>query len=285
MNKQYFLKALNLVRSKLVKLKVNRAFNSIGSNIFFEFGKNKITVLPNGKHVAQKEWSIWVSDASWRINQNGKYVIGSNDRSQLIQENIQKLLGKRFQSFNVLSHFLDIEFNFEDGYQLTTFFNWKEDNQWTIFLPDQTDIRIDCASRGAIKNIQSLAKLVLIKNAFCEINLLLQDMIIKDIICDKCDLLVLQCKNDITIYLENYVWRLEKNNNYYIGYLDDNMNKPRKLSEIIGNKIKKIEIANVMMDARFQIGDHYVLNTFTCSNTSNQWKICSKNTVLFSANI
>ena len=48
----------------------------------------------------------------------------------LVQETLQKpynqvfkkLLGKRFRSLSFLSQFLDAEFNFENGYQITTFF-------------------------------------------------------------------------------------------------------------------------------------------------------------------
>ena len=46
-----------------------------------------------------------------------------------------------------------------------------------------------------------------------------------------------------------------------------------KLLEIIGRKIEKIEIANCMMDARFQFEGEYVLKTFTITRDIKQWEI------------
>ena len=135
MNKKEFVKSLKLLQSDLVKLSVNTAFNSIGSNVFFEFGQEIEKNVSNGKKELRKEWVIWISMASWRMTRHGKYIGGSGDDRGLIEGNIQRLLGKHFQSIHILSQFLDVEFNFEDGYQLTTFFNWREEDQWTIFLP------------------------------------------------------------------------------------------------------------------------------------------------------
>ena len=50
MDDKYFLYAYELINTNLVNLDVNRAFNSIGSNIFFEFGK--------GKEIVYKKSSI-----------------------------------------------------------------------------------------------------------------------------------------------------------------------------------------------------------------------------------
>jgi hypothetical protein len=64
-----FLHACNLINTSLVNQVMDRTFNSIGSNIFFEFGKQEEYVFPNGKKGVQKEWAIWLSWTSWRISQ------------------------------------------------------------------------------------------------------------------------------------------------------------------------------------------------------------------------
>jgi hypothetical protein len=40
-----------------------------------------------------------------------------------------------------------------------------------------------------------------------------------------------------------------------------------------------------MMDAKFQIGNEYVLKVFTYTSALNQWNICLHNIPIFSANI
>jgi hypothetical protein len=211
MNKESFLNSLKLVQTGLKNCEANRVFNSIGSNIFLQFGKNIEILLPNGKKNILKEWRIWIGNASWRITRNGKYIVGSGDNRSYIQSYLKNLLGKRFQSLRFLSQFLDAEFNFENGYQLTTFFNWKEKHQWLIFLPNQTEIVIDCSSNEFIKNIQVLANYVTIKEAYKSIELPFTEIIIKDIAYDSYnDLPFFHCENDISINLNFCTYRLEK---------------------------------------------------------------------------
>lgn len=286
MNKRDFLKSLELIKLNLVNQDVKKVFNSIGSNIFFEFGKDIETSLLNGKKDLLKEWIIWIGNASWRITKQGRYIVGSGDNSQTISANIQQLMGKRFQFFQILSRFFDIDFTFEDGYQLTTFFNWVEENQWTVFLPDQTEISIDFSNKEVIKNIKEIADCLLIKENYKHLDLPIMDVVVRNINYDKADLPTIHLKNDIFISLEICTWRLEKDNEYCIGYLDENKEEVKnKLSKIIGKRIKRVDVANSMMDARFQFEDQYVLKTFSCCRTVSQWGVYSKKGALFHANI
>jgi hypothetical protein len=283
---KHFIKSLRWVETGLSTLNVNRAFNSIGSNIFIECGNDIEVVFPNMKKDVRKEWIIWVSDASWRISKNEQYIVGSGDDPKIIQTILQNLLGKRFQSLHILSQFLDAEFNFEDGYQLTTFFNLREEHQWLLFLPDKTEIVIDCSSKEKIKNVQELANQVTIKESHTKLDLPLQDTVVEAITYDKHDLPTFHCADNISIVLEICTWRLEKNNEYCVGYLDDNADEINtRFSELIGKKLIRIDVANSMMDARFQFQDHYTLKTFACCRSAPQWKICSKGTTIFSATI
>ena len=286
MNDKHFLHACELIKTNLFNLDMNRAFNSIGSNVFFEFGKGKEVVFKNGRKRIKKEWIIWISDASWRVSKKGKYIVGSGDSPKTIQLNIQNLLGKRFHSFQFLSQFLDIEFNFDDDYQITTFFNWSEENQWTVFLPDQTNVGVDCSDQDTIQNVQEIATHLPIIDTYKKLDFPPKEIVLNGITYNKYDLPTFHFENDISINLENCTWRLEKNNGYIIGYLDGDKSKfSNKLSELTGKRLKQIDIANAMQDSRFQFEDGYILKTFTCCRRIAQWKICIQNKTVFSADI
>lgn len=286
MNNKQFLQACDLIKKNLVNEVMDRTFNSIGSNVFFQFGKGKEIISRNGRTIIEKEWSIRAGNASWRISKKSEYVTGSGDSPQIIQFGIQKLLGKRFQSFQFLSQFLDVEFNFEDGYQITTFFNWLMEDQWTVCLPNDLGIGIDCSTYEKIKQIQALAKHIPIIETYKKLDFLPPNITVTKIAYNEYDLPIFHFENGNSLHLEICTWRLEKHNDYLIGYLDEDKNQIRdRLSELVGKKLKQIDIANPMMDARFQFEDDYVLKTFTCCRAVKQWKICKQNELIFSADI
>ena len=285
MNSKHFLRACEFISSNLIKFDVNHVFNSIGSHIFLEFGKQKKIVWKNGSESTQSEWSIWIGNASWRVSKNGKYVAGSGDSPELMESSIQMLLGKYFRSFQFLSSFLDVEFNFEDGYQVTTFFNWCADNQWTVFLSDQTNIRVDCLSHEDIKRVQNLAKHCSIMENYKKLDLLHQAGVITEITYDQMPQPTFHFENEFSIKLLNCAWRLEKDGDYLVGCVDEDQNTTNIFSGLIGKKIKQIDIANSSMDARFQFENQYTLKTFTCARRISQWTIFLKSTPIFHANI
>lgn len=256
-----------------MKMNVNRAFNSFGSNVFFEFGNEQEITLSNGKKDVQKEWIIWISNASWRISKNNiEYIVGSFDNPKLIQDKIQELLGKQFESFSVLSNFFDLEFNFSEGYKITTFFNWIEENQLTLFFPDQTEVRLDCAEKKQIKELQSLIKYP-INEQYTSLELPIENLFIQKITREpETNFLTFHCNEQVSIQFQNCTWRIEKDNKYCIGNLDEE-EKKTKLSELIGKKINRIDLANKMMDSRFTIDANYFLKTFSCAKSASQWKI------------
>jgi len=286
MEDKHFFDAYNLIKERLVHLKMDRTFNSIGSNVFFEFGKEKEVIHKNGKKQLKKEWSLWISLASWRINKGDKYIVGSGDDPQTIQSNIQQLLGKRFQSLSFLSQFLDVEFTFEDGYQITTFFNWMEEDQWTIFLPDDSNIGVDCSSAEAIKNTQTISQQFTVKENYKKIDSPLQKTVITNIAFNDRNLPIFHFENDSSIHFEACAWRLEKNSNYVIGCLDEDFKKiKRELTHLVGKKLNQVDIANPMMDARIQFEDGFVLKTFSCCHIEEQWKIYEEKKLIFCAKI
>jgi hypothetical protein len=277
-----FQESIESVKKTLVNLEMDRTFNSTGSNVFFEFGKAKEIASKSGKVRIKKDWSIWIGDASWRITKKDKYVVGSDDSRELIHSNIQKLLGKRFQSLQFTSQFLDVEFNFEDEYKLKTFYNWPGDNQWRIYLPNETDIGIDCSTPEERKNIQILAKHFTIPDKYTPLSIAQLNEVLLNIDQDQPTQPTFHFANNTSIEFLQCLWRLEKDSNYIIGSLDENLSHDTSLlSKIVGKKLLKIGVANSMMDAIFEFEDHYTLKTFTCSRHNPQWTAGSE----FSANI
>lgn len=286
MENKELLHACQLIDTDLVNLKMDRTFNSIGSNVFFQFGKEiKIEVI-KGKKVIEKEWSLWLSLASWRINKGNTYIVGSGDAPKTIQSNIQLLLGKRFQSFRFISQFLDAEFNFEDGYQITTFFNWLEEDQWSLLLPDDSYIGVDCSSAEAIKNVQAMSKYFKIEENYEKVDSPFQATSVTNIAFNERNMPIIHFENDSSIHLEACAWRLEKKGNYLVGCLDDDQKKIQdELTHLIGKKLHQIDLASAMMDARFQFEGGFVLKTFSCCSVTNQWKICVNKEPIFYAKI
>ena len=272
---------------------MDRTFNSVGSNIFFEFGGSKEYILPNGKKDIRKEWSIWLSWTSWRITHYNKYIIGSDENPEIsIQLSLDKLLGKRFQSLLFISQFLDIEFDFEDGYRVDTFFNYAEEDQWLIFLPNDSEIVIDCSTKESIKSLQALSKQISIKDRFTKINLPILVEKVNEISSAEDKILKLVFANNFSIDLGAAGWRLEKDGEYCGGGLDYYFESKKgqeagfknKLFELVGKKIRHIGIDPSGMDARLEFEGGYILEIFTHAQT-DPWKISHKGEVLWSANI
>lgn len=290
---ELFSHACKSINEHLIGKVMDRTFNSIGSNVFFQFGKATEYCLRNGKKGIKKEWRIWLSWASWRICRHNQYIVGSGENPEVnIQIHLEQLLGKRFQSFQFLSQFLDVQFNFEDGYQITTFFNYFEEHQWLIFLPDKTEIVLDCPTKESIEYIQKLSKQLKYNDKYTKTDISLPEVVINDILCDEDTVSKFICANDFFIDLGLASWRLEKNNEYSAGRLDyyfgcekskENIFKS-KLFELVGKKLRHIDIDLSGMDARFQFDDGYVLEVFTHSSI-DPWKVCSRDTVLFTASI
>jgi len=282
-----------LINTSLIDQVMNRAFNSTGSNIFFEFGEQKEYLFANGQKTAQKEWSIWLSWTSWRITHHNKYILGSDENCDInIQEFLDKLLGKRFRYFLFISEFLDIELHFEDGYKVSTFFNSAFKNQWLIFLPNDCEIVIDCSTKESINLLQFLSKQINIQSQFSNAHLSIVQEKIDEILYNKDTVSQLILSNNWLIDLGTAAWRLLKNNDYLLGRLDYYFGckegKEKELRKIIldliGKSLKNLSINFNGVDIRLDFEDGYILEIFTHCK-SNPWKISHKGDVCLSAKI
>lgn len=286
MEDEKFLKSYELINTSLVNVKMDRTYNSIGSNVFFQFGKEKEVIFKNGRKRIKKEWNVWIGDASWRISKNSEYIVGSGDSPKTIQSGIEKLFGQRFQSLYYISQFLDAEFIFENGFQITTFFNWMEENQWTAFLPNDSEIFVDCSSQEKIANVQNIASQFQLQENYKELSTPVQGKVVHEIDYDQNTMPILCFYDEFSFHLKTCAWRLEKDNHYVIGCLDDDLEKKENgLRQLIGKKLKRLDIANSMMDARLEFEGGFTLKTFSCCHVKDQWKIFKGEDLIYTAQL
>jgi hypothetical protein len=288
------------LKQHLIHQEVNNVLNSIGSNVFFRFGKDIECISPKGRKSLHKEWTIWISDASWRITHNEKYVAGSADDPKIMQQGIERFLGKKFLSLEFVSQLLDVVFHFEDGYKITTFLDWNGDHQWSIFLPNKNVFILECLKEepemrtefdgeATQEPIGILLSQLDVKENYQKLQFPWKEVCIKRIIIDD-GKLIFVCENQFVFGTDSSVWRLEKGNKYYAGWGDllfeDKEKVVKDVQKLVGQKIRQIETANFMMDTKVLIGDEYVLKTFSCWREENQWNIYSSPTkTAFSSSI
>lgn len=293
MDHNQFLEAYNLIKENLINEIMDRTYNSIGSNIFFEFGKQKEVVFQNNKKSLQKEWAIWLSWTSWRITQYHKYVIGSGESSEIhIQDYLEKLLGKRILSFRFLSQFLDLEINFEDGYQVTTFFNFLEENQWVVFISNNTKMVIDCSTQKAVESVQELSKNIEIANKYKNLHLFSSNIEIKELLFAENKFLKIVCSENFSIDLGLSAWRIEKDGQYQMGrkdyYFSSTEIQTKKLEDqllnLIKKKIKYIGLDSSGTDVRLEFQERYILEIYAHAR-ADQWKITHNGEVFLHANM
>ncbi len=299
MDHRHFLQSFEWINRDLKLLKVNRAYKSLGWNVFFEFGKNIEIPTANGKSRSRKEWKIWIGNASWRITKGEEYYAGSQTPASLqksgdffvdspthentIQQAIQIFLEKQFHSLNVISPFLDAEFVFENDLKITTFFNSFDDRQWLAYLPDRTEIFVDCSTKESVADVVNFSKQLAIKDKYTKTRLLQIDPDLEDIHCNEDDL-SFGFANHYQLDTRKSAWRITKNNEYLIGRLDHYFKKEGYndiISQLHQKKLTGVATDQSGMDARFQFGEGYVLEVFRTA-LHNQWTFSQNGKMLFS---
>lgn len=112
-----------------------------GTFITMDFGKD-IEIVFNTKKGIEKftrgEWHLWINDCAWRIDKEGKPIIGSNDDRKKINKKILILKNKILKNIEILSNIFDAKISFEKGIELTLFANTTEEAEhWMLFTPDR----------------------------------------------------------------------------------------------------------------------------------------------------
>lgn len=234
--------SLKNLKKDLAGQEINQAYNSIGSNIFFGFGKDIEIVYANGRKYVMREWKIRIGNSAWRIIKDNIYVVGSSDDRSLIQKNIAKMLGSKFLGYNIRSKFMDIELAFSNGYKLATFCDWKTDDQWTAIMPNDHDFGIHCSSQEKIKQTIDLGNRMPKVENFSKIKLHVgRDLIAQQILYDIDLTPIIVCSGDYAICLRNCTFRLEKGDNYVVGFSDllemSQLDYKNALSALVEKKI------------------------------------------------
>jgi len=112
----------------------------------------------------------------------------------------------------------------------------------------------------------------------------IQEKFISKISFSENNLPIFHFEDAFSLKLGSCAWRLEKNSNYIVGCLDDDLKKIKnELIQLTEKKIKHIDIANQMQDTRFQFEDGFILKTFSCCHVKEQWKIYKDKKLVFSA--
>lgn len=288
MDHNQFLEAHGLLQACLINQIMDRVYNSVGSNVFFEFGEQREIIFKNGKKRFQKEWSIWLSCCSWKISRHGKCVIGSGADSEIcMQTYLDKLLGKRILSFRYTSQFLDLEICFEDDYVISTFFNYFEENQWTIFLPNHREIVVDCSSEEALKSVQYLSKQIEVKRKYEQLDCSFLDAEVTGVLFEENELSKIICTKGVSIILGLSAWRIEKNDqyllgrkDYYFAFMEGQSRKfEDKLSDLIGKKIKSMSADSSRRDIELELEEGYLLEIFTHAQ-ANKWQIVQHDEII-----
>jgi hypothetical protein len=190
------------------------------------------------------------------------------------------------------SQFLDVELEFEGGYKINTFFNYATENQWLIFLPNDSEIVIDCSTKESIKSLQSLSKQINIQDRFAKVNLSIHGEKVDKIAYKGSGVSKLILSNDFLIDLGMSAWRFSNNNEYCLGGLDyyfgckeDRETELRNIvSDLIGKSLKNVSIDSTGMDIRLDFEDGYIFEIFTHSKVE-PWKVYSKNEVVLHAKV
>ncbi len=293
MDNNDFLANLKNVNSSLIGKKVERAWNSIGYNIFFDFGDIISTyVNRRGETRPNYEWGIHIGDSAWRLTKNRRFVVGSESYKEDIEKKIQELLSKNFISMKITSQFLDLEINFVDDYQIRTFFYWETDDQWwlsfpnrSITCPDKDYIGVDCETPEKIKDVLELSLRLPIHEHYEPLTDILDGKVIKRISLEE-ERIFIVCDYRLYFVIDTRSWRVEKDGGFHIGSfrykgeIKDEQLQTR-LQVLVGQKIRRVDAANEKNDLRIELGEHYVLKSFIQSEW-DQWFIDFKDETLLS---
>lgn len=275
---QSFKKLINFIQKNLYGKQVMGTLNSIGSNIFLDIGDD-IKIPQKDRY--RKEWVFWISWSSWRITKNGLYVVGSGDLRQDIQLGINYLMDKQVKNVCFTSSYLDLQIEFDDGYMLRTFFDILEEEQWTIFMPDGDNFSLDFSTSENVKEIQLHYSEYTQNHPIYNLKFE-EKSTINNIFMNEDENLSVLLENGHTLEFLCNTWRLEVNNNYAIGFRDDNY---LLIADYLKNKkLFDIKIENEFMDSEITLDAGYVIRTFACCGLEHQWSIRDRNPT-FNANI
>jgi len=105
---------------------------------------------------------------------------------------------------------MDIQFEFEDGYQLTSFLNVLIEEQWILFCSNGNTLGLNAETIDEVKEIQKLSDQFVIKNFFQDISLPIDQKKISSFSIKESAELYLNFEEKLSLHLNDCEWRLEK---------------------------------------------------------------------------
>lgn len=273
--KTAFVSRFTSICQELSGKEVNEVRQSRDSRVFLGFGEDYTEIWPKGYVYKRRGRAIWIDSTSWRLTCNGNYIVGSGDENDAIHGSILKMMGRRFLSMKVASHLMDLQFQFDEGYVINSFSDVFDSTPWTLFYFNE-NLSFDTDTEEKRKEVYALAKAFDIPNIFMPLRTDVDGLTIKKVELLDTGRVIFHIRRDLALILDMWVWRLLKNGEWITGcsvgwwdqekdcFVSDDEQIKRCLNELEGKVIKRVEVANNMLDARFYIGDEYVLETFVC---------------------
>jgi hypothetical protein len=151
---------INGLNNLLINIKGQNAWGAKlghGSFLTIEFGK---ALMPNPETGAiHGEWHLWIYMCSWRIEKNGCFLVGCEDKRSKIGKVIEQINGNCLISFNVLVPSLDAILQFENKITLNLFSIISEDNDgggqhWMLFMPNKNILVAGPGSRWTVERTE-----------------------------------------------------------------------------------------------------------------------------------
>lgn len=269
-----FAAKLSYATNALKGREISKVRCSIGSNVFFGWGEDIPLKQSDGHIHYDSEWMVWLSFPDWRITHLGKYVLGVGDPHEVIKERLPLMIGKRLKSLEVISPLLDIELAFGDDYKITTFIHSFEEDQWTLFFPDNTWLDIPFETEQQRQRVKKISKHFKFSNPFQKLDTTIDVITIRKTFYDDERGFSLYFKNHLSLIINMFAWRIVKGSELYLDRLESLEVLVQKLKVLEGQDLKWVETANDLADTRFIIGDDYILQTFACSKEEgHEWGI------------
>lgn len=267
------------INENLPEETVTKTYISTASHLFINFGEEFEAKYSNGKPYKKSPWSIWLgANVDWRLNKNDKFIVGSCQSYDEMMKHIQKLVGEKYLSYSITSHLMDIQFEFENGFQLTSFFDALINEQWTIFCPNENIIGLEAETIEETNQIIKLSKNFKIKNDYKKKDLPIHYKVLLDWSLDETDLF-LNFEDGFTLSLDYCSWRIEKNQEYYMSIGDYRLSKNKNINVYLdrfkGKRLVRSDITERFHDAKFKFEGGDTISTFSNFNVTHPWRISS----------
>ena len=117
----------------------------IGSFVTMNFGQPLPPKRPNGRF-SRGEWHLWVYGGEWRLEDEERVIVASEDDKKKIDTEIRCLEGQVLQSFEVMTPALDAVLTFEPNYVFRIFSIYSEETEddgmdsWKLYTPDAGNV-------------------------------------------------------------------------------------------------------------------------------------------------